>query len=163
MSIKDVDWKLLCVFLFLVVLSIGYLLNQDTVKLAIKSFLTWPYLSKVIWLSVVISFMTHYLSIRNSTNGYEGLIYKSFGKFADSAFAATTYGLALTTSASILKGVYIQQIIGSDIYFNYFGEIDIYSMLVVSVFLLGYSTYATGHALVGAIFRGASKNAKAAE
>jgi len=107
--------------------------------------------------------MIHYLSIRNSTNGYDGLIYKSFGKFADSAFAAITYGLALTTSASILKGVYIQQIIGGDIYFNYFGEVDIYSMLVVSVFLFGYSIYATGHALVGAIFRGASQNAKAAE
>ena len=107
--------------------------------------------------------MIHYLSIRNSINGYEGLIYKSFGKFADSAFAAITYGLASTTSASILKGVCIQQIIGGEIYFNHFGEVDIYSMLVVSVFLFGYSIYATGHALVGAIFRGTSQNARAAE
>lgn len=162
MSFKNIDWKLALVFACLVLVSVGYVANQETVKLAIKAILEWSHLNITIWLSVFVSFVIHYLSVRNSNNNYEGLIYKAFGKFADSAFAAITYGLALTTSASILKGVYIQQIIGGDIYFNNFEELDIYSMLIVCLFLFGYSVYATGLALVGAIFRGASENAKPA-
>jgi len=157
------DWKLALVFLLLIVLSAGYMTNQELVKSAIKSFLIWPHLSKCIWLAVLVSFFIHYLSIKNSSSIYEGLIYKAFGKFSDSAFAAITYGLALTTSASILKGVYIQQIVGEEVYFNKFDEIDIYSMLVVCLFLFGYSTYATGHVVISAIFISTSKYAKPVE
>ena len=74
-----------------------------------------------------------------------------FGKFADSAFATITYGLASTTSAAILKGVYIQQFFQEKVYFNHFDQIDIYSMLVVCLFLLGYSLYAALSALHNAI------------
>lgn len=160
MSYRSIDWKLVLVFLLLIALSAGYVINQEAVEHAIKSFLVWPHLSKCIWLAVFVSFFIHYLSVKNGSSSYEGLIYKAFGKFSDAAFAAITYGLASTTSVSILKGVYIQKIIGGEIYFNKFDEIDIYSMLVVCLFLFGYSTYATGQALINALFVGVSKSAK---
>ena len=122
MSAEDINWKLIAVFAFLVIISIYYIPNQESIKLVIKSLLEWENLNITIWLSVLISFTIHYLSVKNVKNNYEGLIYKSFGKFSDSAFASITYGLALTTSASILKGVYIQQIMDGEIYFNHFKE-----------------------------------------
>jgi hypothetical protein len=99
----------------------------------------------------VCCFFVHYLSVKNDKNYTGGLIYKDFGKFADSAFAIITYGLASTTSAAILKGVYIQQFFHEKIYFNHFDQIDIYSMLAVCIFLLGYSLYAAINALKNAI------------
>ena len=156
-----IDWKLLAVFLMLVGLSVAYVSHQSIVKAFIKLFLTWPHLPLCIWLFVIVSFVVHYLSVKSSKTSYDGLIYKAFGKFADSAFAAITYGLALTTSASILKGVYIQQIVKDGVYFNNFDEVDIYSMLVVCLFLFAYSVYATSLALVNALFISAGSNIRA--
>jgi hypothetical protein len=96
MSNKKVDWKLVAVLVLLVGLSVGYMTNQDVVKNIVKSFLTWPLLPTCIWLFVLVSFVIHYLSVRSSISAYEGLIYKAFGKFADSAFAAVTYNVNKT-------------------------------------------------------------------
>lgn len=88
-----------------------------------------------------------------------GLIFNHFGKFADTAFAIITYGLASTTSAAILKGVYAQQFFNEKVYFQNFDQIDIYSMLVVCVFLLGYSLYAAITALKNAVILSQSETA----
>lgn len=163
MNSKNIDWKLVSVFVCLVVFAIIYMLNQESIMQGIQAVLEWPHLNATLWLSVLVSFFIHYLSMKNNHGTYDGLIYKAFGMFADSAFAAITYGLALTTSASILKGVYVQQFIGGMIYFANFDEIDICSMLVVCLFLFGYSAYSTGTALIAAIYRGAGENAEPAK
>ncbi|MCJ8304738.1 hypothetical protein [Shewanella sp.] len=149
---KALNYKLVCVFIFLVALSVFLVLFQDLTKNCIKSILQWKHLNITLWLSLICCFVVHYVSIK-SDNSYDGgIIYKHFGKFADTAFAIVTYGLASTTSAAILKGVYIQQFFNEKVYFNHFDQIDIYSMLVVSLFLLGYSLYAALSALRNAVF-----------
>ena len=85
------------------------MLNQKSINLGVRYILEWDKLNLAIWLWVSISFFIHYLSEKDNKNYYSGLIYKDFGIFADSFFAAITYGLAATTSTAILKGVYIQQ------------------------------------------------------
>ena len=67
--------------------------------------------------------------------------------------------MAATTSTAILKGVYIQQFFGDVVYFNNFSSIDISSMLVVCIFLFGYSSWASLKAIGNAIVVGNSEEA----
>jgi hypothetical protein len=158
--LSRINYKLLLVFAFLIFIAFNYISNQQHYNDSIRAILEWGQLGVSLWAAVVICFIMHYFSSKDSGDGYVGLIYKEFGVFADSAFAAVTYGLASTTSASILKGVYIQQFFGDVIYFNYFGAIDIYSMLVVCLFLLGYSIWACCRAVWGAIIMSSSEKAE---
>jgi hypothetical protein len=148
---KALNIKLSCVFILLVGLSILLLINKEPTMLYIKSILEWKRLNTALWLGFFCCFTVHYLSIKNDESYNGGLIFKHFGKFADSGFAMITYGLASTTSAAILKGVYIQQYFEEKVYFNNFDQVDIYSMLVVCLFLLGYSIFAALSALRNAL------------
>ena len=150
MSGKRLNYKLISVFILLIFLSVLLSFHKADSKEFIKSILEWNNLNFSIWISFIVCFFIHYLSIRNDKTYDGGLIYKHFGKFADSAFAVGTYGLASTTSTAILKGVYSQQFLHEKIYFNNFDQIDIYSMLVVCIFLLAYSIYAAVGALLNA-------------
>ena len=156
---KRINIWLLFVMLFLLFLSVIYMLNQKSINLGVRYILEWDKLNLAIWLWVSISFFIHYLSEKDNKNYYSGLIYKDFGIFADSFFAAITYGLAATTSTAILKGVYIQQFFGDVVYFNNFSSIDISSMLVVCIFLFGYSSWASLKAIGNAIVVGTSEEA----
>ena len=151
MNSKRLNIKLIIVFVFLLFLSIFLLLNKNESMLVVKAFLEWKLLNSSLWLGFICCFSVHYLSIKNDKYYDSGLIYKHFGKFADTGFAICTYGLASTTAAAILKGVYAQQFFDENIYFMNFDQIDIYSMLIVSAFLLGYSVYAAISAVIKAI------------
>ncbi|WP_374972401.1 hypothetical protein [Spongiibacter marinus] len=103
--------------------------------------------------------MFYYFSNRKSLSDYTGVIFSHFGAFADSAFAAITFGLASTTSASILKGIYVQQHFGDKVYFSSFDDIDIYSMLVVCIFLFGYSLFSCLKVLSYSLYLGSAEEA----
>ena len=158
--LSNINLRLLGVLIFLSILSVVYILNQTVINGTIRIILEWEHLNITLWAIVIVSFTVHYLSARDNVSEYTGIIYKHFGVFADSAFAALTYGLASTTSAAILKGVYVQQFFGDIIYFNYFSSLDINSMLVVCLFLLGYSIWATLKAVIGAIILSNSEKAE---
>lgn len=152
MKALALNYNLVFVLIFLILLSVLLVTFQDLAKNYIKSTLQWKHLNITIWLSLICCFVVHYISIK-SDNSYDGgIIYTHFGKFADSAFAIVTYGLASTTSVAILKGVYIQVFLKEEVYFNHFDQIDMYSMLIVCLFLLGYSSFAALTALRTAIF-----------
>lgn len=156
---KRINFGLLFVMILLFCFSFFYISNKKLINVSIRQVLEWKELNLSIWILVSISFFIHYLAEKNNKINYSGLIYKHFGIFADSAFAAITYGLAATTSAAILKGVYIQQFFGDVVYFNNFSSLDINSMLVVCIFLLGYSFWATVKAVINAILQGHSEDA----
>ena len=143
--------KLIYVAIGFIILSIIYINNEDDITLLIKNILEWENLNLILWLYIILCFLIYYLSVKDVKNYDSGLMFKEFGTFGNSAFAIVTYGLALTTSASILKGVYIQQYFKEKIYFNNFDEIDIYSMLVVSIFLFGYSILNSFKSFIDAI------------
>lgn len=148
---NKLNFKMIFVFILLVILSVSIVAYKDAIMGMIKSILQWELLNITLWLSFACCFLVHYFSIESENTPEVGLIYNHFGRFADSAFALITYGLASTTSVAILEGIYIQQFFGEKIYFNYFDKIDIYSMLVVCGFLLGYSIFAALSALKEAI------------
>lgn len=151
MNCGKLDLKLISVAILLSALSFLLVTNQKETLILIKSILSWRHLNLSIWLGLGICFFIHYLSIKNEPGYTQGLIFVHFGKFADSAFAIGTYGLASTTAASLLKGIYFQQVLKQEIYFKNFNQIDIYSMLVVCIFLLSYSIYAAAKSFINAV------------
>ena len=159
--IPKFNFRLIFVLVVLVTLAATYIADQTHYNEGIRAVLEWKHLNVSIWLGCFICFVLHYLSSKDSSTEYAGLVYKQFGVFADSAFAAITYGLAITTSASILKGVYVQQFFGDVIYFNHFESLDIYSMLVVCLFLLGYSLWSCFRAAWEAIVFSTAEKAEA--
>lgn len=152
MNARRLNLRLIALFVVLSALSTLLVLNKASALLWIKLVLESEHLNATLWLGFICCFVVRYLSIetKDINNDDSGLIFTHFGKFADTAFAIVTYGLASTTSAAILKGVYIQQFFGEKIYFSYFDQIDIYSMLIVCLFLFGYSLYAAINSLVQA-------------
>ncbi len=159
MNSYRLNFKLLGVTVLLIVLSCLLVTNQKETLDLIKEILSWQHLNLSLWLGLGICFFIHYLSIRNEPGYTQGLIYLHFGKFADSAFAVGTYGLASTTSASLLKGIYFQQVLEQEIYFKNFNQLDIYSMLVVCIFLLSYSIYAAVRSFINAVTLSQAKTA----
>jgi len=151
MTLGKFNLKLIFVALLLTGISYLLVINQQETLLLIKNVLSWKHLNLSIWLGLSICFFIHYLSIKDNKNHSQGLIYVHFGKFADSAFAIGTYGLASTTSASLLKGIYFQQVLDLEVYFQNFNQVDIYSMLVVCIFLLSYSIYAAITAFINGV------------
>ena len=158
MNIKNIDIKLIFIALILIIIAFFYVNYQHIITLLIRNTLEWKNLNLVLWLYIILCYLIHYLSIKDIKNYESGLIFKAFGTFGNSAFAIITYGLALTTSASILKGVFIQQYFQDKIYFNHFDEIDIYSMLVVSAFLFGYSILNSFRSFIDAIMLNKGKD-----
>lgn len=152
--------RLVFALIFLVILAVIYVNYQQDVNIIFRNFLEWKHLNTSLWLYIMICYLIYYLSVRGNDNIESGVIFREFGTFGNSAFAAITFGLASTTSASILKGVYIQQFFKDKIYFNEFNEIDIYSMLVVSMFLFGYSVYSSLQSLLKAIMLQRGENVK---
>lgn len=92
---------------------------------------------------VFIAFLFRWIFTKDIENLDSGIIYRDFGFIADIFFAFLTYSLSLTTSVAILKALLLQKVFETGIYFTNLDELDIYSMIIVSLFLLGYSTNAT--------------------
>jgi hypothetical protein len=160
--LKNINFRSIFSCVFLSVLAIAYINYQDQINKSLRVFLEWQHLNISIWMFIIVCFSSSYFAIRDDDSNNNGLIYKHFGAFADTAFAIVTYGLASTTSASILRGVYIQEFFKDKIYFNFFSQIDIFSMLVVCLFLFGYSLLASIRAVSQAILINSGENIEAA-
>ncbi|NKC10735.1 MAG: hypothetical protein GKR94_00570 [Gammaproteobacteria bacterium] len=139
MNNRKINIGLLSALSALVVLSILLVTNIGNVKEFTHKLLVWPHLTLCFWLVIIICYTIYSFSPVSNNQSQTSLIYGMFGNFADTAFTIGTLGVSGTTSLALLKGIYIQTIIKDEIYFNHFNEIDIYSLSVVSIFLLVYS------------------------
>ena len=149
--------------LLLIVLSFFLVTNLGNAKELTHQFLVWPHLTLCFWLAICICYIIYTFSPASVNQGQTSLIYKMFGKFADTAFTIGTLGVAGTTALALLKGIYIQTIMENDIYFNHFNEIDIFSLFVVAMFLLVYSLRMSLNALYISIVNSNAVDAKPAE
>lgn len=140
--------KKIFLLIILLIVAFYYISYPEWFQYVIRRILEWNKLNIVIWCFVTICFLMRWYSVKDIQGYDSGLIYKDFGVFADNAFAAITYGLTLTTSTAILKGVYIQLFFKEAIYFKDLDNIDIYSMLVVCIYLLSYSMIASFKSII---------------
>lgn len=135
----SINYKLLFIWVALIGIFYFSLENSESIKILIDKILSWKHLSVAYWLLIISCYFIKVLSNTKASSPQSTLIYKNFGKFADISFTVITLGLAGTTSLALLKGVFGQMIIKNNIYFMNFEDIDIWSLLVVSIFLLIYS------------------------
>jgi hypothetical protein len=107
---------------------------RDITRLVLESEIT----PVVVWLYVGVVLFAHYIFNRELSAENGALVITQFNWFADMVLNTATLGVVATTALTLLKGVYIQKFFGDKMYFNEFSSLDIWSMLGVCVFLLGY-------------------------
>ena len=118
----------------------------------IEYLITWEYLIPCFWFFVIMSHLLYHISPTSKNETGSLLIYKFFGNFAGILFSATSLGIAGSTSINLLKGFYFQIVLEKEVYFQNLGDIDIYSLFVVVIFLLVYSLLASLNLLSSALF-----------
>ena len=141
----------LFVIVFLFVFGIFILSNKESAKEIVKIILesNWPVAS--IWLLAIVGVgADRFFSSANESSG--GVIYNSFGKYADATFSIATFGFAGSTSLALLKGLYLQSFFNGS-YFTGFADFDLASIFLISSFLLFHSTNGTIRLIINAIFQ----------
>lgn len=125
----------------IIVVACTYIFRSE-IKPAITLIFENDLLAKFVWIYVVCVFGVHAHMHWENIPESQGLMYRQFGKFGDTAFSIGTYGFAGSTSASLCKGLYMQIMLDKN-YFPEFSTLDLTSIFVVSSFLLIYCTVNT--------------------
>lgn len=125
---------------FIVVLfafAFAVYLHQGDVKYLIKAILNSPLTVAFVGIYAAIAVIAHQIFVGGSL-GKTGYIYSHFGKYAEPLFAIGTFVVASNTSLALLKGFYLQ-VAYNESYCVAFSTLDVYSIFLVSTFLLYYS------------------------
>lgn len=138
--LKRINYKVLASWTLFLVTFFFSLSNIGDIKSIVQQILNWPHIQITFWAIVASCYIARNFS-GTSEIVQSALVYKYFGKFADTAFTIITLAVAGSTALALLKGVYSQKIVGDAIYFTNFGDFDIWSLLVVALFLLVYSLH----------------------
>lgn len=134
-----------CVVCVLFVLSTVLVMYRQEAKDVIKSIFENGSLSYIIWIYVVVSVLSHsYFIVRVSSSQFE--------KLTETIFSIATYGLAGTTSLTLLQGVFLQYFYEVQ-WFSSFGNLDLASVCLVSVYLLIYCGINTSRMLGDVLFQ----------
>lgn len=118
---------------------------KEEAKDVVKNLFEVGLLSYVIWIYVTVSVLAHgYFISQVSTSQFE--------KITDIIFSIATYGLAGTTSLTLLQGVFLQYFYEVQ-WFSNFGNLDLASVGLVSVYLLIYCGINTSRMLSDVLFQ----------
>lgn len=132
------NYKLILASAFLVVIAAAaFYFYWDTTKLFIRKILEAPFTVFILWVVTVLIFLLHYFQHKNKEVASEPIITKKFGTFIDNILGGIGYGTAITTSLTLLKGLYIQKFFPNDkVYFLEFKDLDLMTIFGVTLFLL---------------------------
>ncbi|WP_272533975.1 hypothetical protein [Providencia sp. PROV212] len=121
----------------LIILILLVQLFKHEMKDYIKCILESDIISFFIWAYVITIFSIHHYLYSANELSSDGFLYKHFGSYAETVFSIATYGIAGTTSITLLRGLYLQTFYDGR-YFTGFGSFDISSMFLLTTFLLIY-------------------------
>lgn len=152
MSKRSISWWRLAAIAMLFIFGIAVFAYKDPTKVIIKNVLesNWP--TVTLWIAVVIGVVVQLFTANPDSSLRTGLIYESFGRYADAIFTATTFGVSGSTSLTLIKGLYLQAFFGGA-FFAGFGAFDLVSIFVISSFLLFYSVVETSKLILSIIFQ----------
>lgn len=144
-------WRLLVVAL-LFALGFALALSKDDAKGLVRTVLesNWPTIG--VWLLAIIGAGAEKFYCGAKRNETGGVIYQSFGGYADTVFMAATNGFSGSTSLALLKGLYLQVFFGGA-FFSGFGDFDLASIFLISSFLLYYSVVSTVKQIINVVFQ----------
>lgn len=81
-------------------------------------------------------FLFNYFRASRKNITREVILSEKFGEFTDKALGGIAYGTSVTTSLTLLKGIYVQYFFSDKIYFIEFQSLDLVTIFAISVFLL---------------------------
>ena len=134
-----INIKNIGVIIFLFLLMIFSWRNWDETKIILRNILEWEPLYFGVFGITIIIFGVAFFS-NNSKIDENKLISNRFGNFFDSVISCLTYAAGITSSLTLIKGFYIQQVFADKIYFTEFSNIDQWLIFLTMCFLLYFCT-----------------------
>lgn len=125
--------------IFVVISAIIYSFFWGKLKLILRDILEAQIVYSLFWITTVFIFLLHYFKHKNKEVKSEPIITKKFGIFFDNALGGIFYGTIITTSLTLLKGLYIQRFFTDIQYFKEFKDIDLLTIFGVACFLFYYA------------------------
>jgi hypothetical protein len=133
------------VVIFLFVLTSLLAVYRVEAKETVKDVFESGALPYVVWIYVFVSVLSHGYFVAKVTSS-------QFEKITDNIFSIGTYGLAGTTSITLLQGVFLQHFYNVPSFSN-FGSLDLASVGLVSIYLLIYCGISTSRMLSDVVFQ----------
>lgn len=134
---RKLDYKTISIVFFLLILCLPYYFFRSRINYFLRSLLELRLLHYVLWCLTLIIFIVHYFKFRGKEIKSKKFITQKFGDFMDSFLGGITYGTGITSSLTLIKGFYIQNVFG-DIYFKELDKIDLWTVFASMIFLLYY-------------------------
>ena len=132
---NSINVKNILGILFLVSLFISCMLYWDQIKHGIRIVLEEQLLYIGLFGYTIMIFIWSFISNSNVIPE-KNIISSSFGGFFDTVINAVTYGAAITSSLTLIKGFYIQKIFNDKQFFYEFSDIDVWLLFLTMCFLL---------------------------
>jgi len=134
------DFKLIFASALIVILLAAiFFFFWDYSKIIIRTILESRLTNFLLWTVTVLIFLIHYFKHKDKEVKSETILTKKFGVFFDNALGGVTYGTIITTSLTLLKGLYIQEFFTDTQYFLEFKDLDLMTIFGVMIFLLYFS------------------------
>lgn len=141
MRIKTIyDLKLIGYSIFVItIFNFLFFFFWDNTRIIIRTILESRFISSFIWTVTIVIFILHYIRHKEKEVKSETIITKKFGEFMDNALGGIAYSTIISTSITLLKGLYIQKFFTDKIYFKEFNNLDLTTVFGVVLFLLYYA------------------------
>ncbi len=162
MSFNNRTIIFICIFIVILTLCTACVFNTDDLVEYVYKIITWPHANKILWIAVITTFATQFIVNLFDKKKHDLFIWKIFKKFTEPLYSIPTFGIAATTSLALFKGFYLQVIMDKGKYFNELETVDLWSLGIVSGFLLFYSLYSIVTALLQTASKFTSREVKAA-
>lgn len=138
MKERRLDTKIIVILILSVIACPILYVYEEQFSKTFRSILESKLLHLMIWMIIIIIYIIHYLKIRRREEQKNIILSHSLPPFMDNLFGAVTYGAIITSTLTLMKGVYIQITFGEE-HFKDFSQVDISSLAIALFFLLWYS------------------------
>ena len=130
-KINTKNFGVICFLFLLMIFSWKY---WDTNKIILRNILEWePLYFGTFGLTLIIFGVSFFNNGKIEENK---LISNRFGNFFDTVISSLTYAAGITSSLTLIKGFYIQQVFTDKKYFTEFSNIDPWLIFLTMCFLL---------------------------
>ena len=139
MSDKKLDIRIIILLaLTVIACPIAYSF-RDQFTTGLRAFLESEVLQYIIWAVIFLLYIIHYWRYKRvEVTNSQIVISSILPPFMDNFFGAVTYGIIITTTLTLMKGIFIQ-IAFDEIYFKDFSQFDIFSLSIALFFMLWYA------------------------
>ena len=156
---RSLDRNMILTSLVVIGLSTVCFYHWEFVSDWIKQFLCAKLPKIIIATFITFVYLAHFFKFRVGKVNSPTLLSKSLPPFLDNCFSAFTYITIISTSLTLMKGLFLQEVFNEE-YFRDFGIVDSGSLAVVLFILLWYSVKKIGEDSQGLFYSENLRNLK---